>query len=347
MTVLVTADLHLNNLARDQYRHDFQKQLRKQVLAHHATTLMILGDLCDDKDHHPATLVNKVVDHIYELSQIVTVIITMGNHDYSALAETPFFAFLKRIKNVFWIGEPTQPNLTTIKGLPDTTASNLAGSLILPHSPDPKRDWKSITLKHYELIFAHNTFAGTVGDSGRILEGASTDIFDKNSNVISGDVHTPQNVGPVTYCGSPYRVDFGDSFSPRMLLITKARIIKSIPCTGPQKQLVETQNLTLPSDAQLDKAGLVRGDILKVRVELDIGQYAQWAEIKDNVLAWGTKYGFIIHIVQPMTKKQTTPTKIAKRQAPKSDIEIIRGFAKSRNVDEHTVKIGLELLGQV
>lgn len=329
MTILITADLHLNNLPRDAYRHEFQEKFRSLAKLHKASTIMLLGDLTDEKDYHAGELVNKVVDHVSALTRIAPVVILKGNHDYASTTNTPFFTFLNRIPDVHWVGEPTSGS---------AVAWANGRMLFLPHTPNPERDWKNVDLKGRDWIFAHNTFEGTKGESGRLLTGPPTNMFPRGSRVISGDVHVPQTNGPVTYVGAPYHVDFGDSYAPRLLLIKNDKLV-SIPCNGPQKQLVLCKAGTLP------KPDFNRGDILKVRVELDTGQYAKWAEIKDAVLAWGAKYGYVIHMVQPITKQQTiAKTKRVNRTAPKSDEELLEAFAQRRTLDKHTTTIGLNIL---
>ena len=324
MTILVTPDLHLNALARDQYRHDFQKQLRALVTKHRVHTVFILGDLTDEKDFHSATLVNKVVDHMQELAQLTKVVILKGNHDYTSVATVPYFAFLKHLIQIEWIGEPMilpGPNL-----------------LLLPHTPNPVRDWeKRWNFEAFDWVFAHQTFEVAKAESGRVMEGASAALF-KGTKVISGDVHVPQTLGPVTYVGSPYTIDFGDDFAPRVLLLNGTKM-QSIPCTGPQKRLVQFR-----IGDKLPTGGLNKGDILKVRVELDIGQYAQWAAIKDNIMGWGAKHGFVIHLVQPVTQQTGQAKKASPRAAPKSDTELLKGYATRQKVDARTVRVGLDLM---
>lgn len=321
MTILVTSDLHLNALPRDRYRHDFQKQLRAFVTKHQVSTVLILGDFTDDKNYHSGTLVNEIVDYIQQLAQMADVTLLKGNHDYASANEVAFFTFLGQLECVKWIGEP-----------------RLIGDLMfLPHATDPKREWAHLPMEGLDWIFAHQTFEGAKDDQGRPMGGPSTSIFPKGSRVVSGDVHGAQTVGPVTYVGSPYRIDFGDDFEPRVLLIKDNKLV-SLPCTGPQKRLVEVRAGELPSTA-----GLSAGDILKVRVELAVGQYASWAALKDGILAWGAKMGYVVHLVQPIVKRNSTK-KAVTRAAVKSDEELLKGYGARHRLDSTTVKVGLKLL---
>src|ERR1700676_3121506 len=108
MTVLITADLHLNDLARDAYRHDWMANILPGMLQKYdIKLLLLLGDLCDSKDCHNAWLTNSVVDHLTLLAEICPVIVEKGNHDYVD-PSTPFFEFLGKIPNVTWINKPTE-----------------------------------------------------------------------------------------------------------------------------------------------------------------------------------------------------------------------------------------------
>jgi len=325
MRTLVTGDIHLNNLPRDNYRHNFiSKDLMGMIIDHKADHLVIVGDLTDEKNYHSAALVNRVVDHIYNLSLKCPITINMGNHDYSSELETPFFTFLRRIENVRWIGDPTHIGDFNF--------------LFLPHTPAPEVDWhKGIWQQEPDWIFTHNTFSGTIGENGQKLDGPSIDIFPKGSRVISGDVHVPQTNGPVTYVGAPYTIDFGDKFEPRVLLINGNKLA-SIPCPGPRKRLVEC------TAGEKMKLKANPGDILKINVKLDKGQYARWEELKQGIEEWAAKYKFVIHRIHPIVDKSMTKGKVVKREAPKADPDILKGYAKKHALDDRTLNVGLEIL---
>lgn len=336
--LLATADLHLNSLARDKYRHDFQKHLRELVKKHKVTVTTIVGDLTDDKDYHPAVLVNQIVDHIWELSKLCVVIIDLGNHDYASLVTTPFFAFLSRLENVFWVSTPTIGR--NIPNLPPTASNIVGNTLFLPHSPNPERDWKKLSFKGFDRIFAHNTFEGTRGDGGRLLKGPSPSVFPKGAEVWCGDVHTPQVVGAVEYLGAPYTVDFGDDYEPRVMLFGKNKNRSIDVGHLPQKRLLEAVGgKPLPKHTTL-----AEGDILKVKVELTHAQYtSHWAEFKQDVLEWGHRHKLVIHQVLPVVNKDKA--KVAKTKVTAtSDPEVVKSFSKRHKLDDATIKVGLDLL---
>jgi hypothetical protein len=226
MTALAIADLHLSEKARDEYRFAVMDNIATLIEKHSVSTLMILGDLTESKDYHPATLVNDVVDIIYSFSCLADVIILTGNHDYTQ-TDCPFFHFLRRFKRVRWVNKVTMLDL------------DIGQCLFLPHTRDWETEWALVgDTPDLDWIFAHNTFEGSETEYGKKLSGIPTDIFPRGVKVIAGDVHTPQTVGPVTYVGAPYLIDFGDSFVPRALLLKSDGSMKSISLPGPQKRLL-------------------------------------------------------------------------------------------------------------
>lgn len=314
---LLTGDLHWSDNPRDAYRHAFVDWLSATIKRLDIERLIILGDLTEAKDYHSAALVNQIVGHIHRLSRQCYIYIVKGNHDYKGNPNNPFFAFLTKIPNVTWIGNPTAfklPELGTV--------------IFLPHTTNAERDWANITFGKYSWAFTHNTFTGAIGDNGRKLEGVP---FFPGIKTISGDVHVPQKLGSVTYVGAPYTIDFGDSFAPRLLQIKAAKLI-SIPCEGPQKRLVEVD-----SPNELAKlTGLNKGDILKIRMR--IADAARAPEFRAKAVDWCSKRGYIPHAVLITT---TNPEARTRQPAVrKTDEELITTYAKARGVDPKTLEVG-------
>ena len=322
MSILVVADLHLSDKLRDSYRFQAMKIITGIVKDKSVNEIYLLGDLTEEKDHHSAELVNQVVECVYQFSQLVEgIVIIRGNHDYTSI-DCPFFGFLSRLDRVSWINKPM----------------GVGRYLFLPHTTQYKRDWKGLDFKGYDWVFAHQTFNGAAVGFGRELEGIPLTVFPRGVQVISGDIHVPQKLGCVTYVGAPYQVDFGDDYSPRVLLLT-GQGIKSIPVPGAQKRLVEVGSID-----QLDKfTGLSSGDILKVRVSITQRQKAKWSAIRESILGWGEKHGYVIHAIQPVVQQEQAQG-VQIRSDRRSDRKVLTDFAQQNGVDERTVKTGLSLL---
>lgn len=320
MRTMVTGDIHLSDNDRDRYRHEFMTKMPKLLTKHKIERLIILGDLCEEKDRHPARLVNELVSCMTALAKVCPVIVLMGNHDYLD-RDNPFFRFLKRIRNITWIDTPKE----------------IDGEWFLPHTDNWERDWGDLNLKN-KVVFTHVTFDGADVGHGHKGRGVPLSAV-KGCQVFSGDIHVPQDLGNVTYVGAPYTVDFGDEYEPRVLILTDDRVI-SQPVTGVQKQLIDSE---WPLSDDTYHEGLHPGDILKVRIRLKPEQVAKWNEIREGVRAWGEKGGFHIYAVHPVAPSSSgaatrpTPTR-------KTDEQLATAFAKQRNLDERTLKTGLWLM---
>lgn len=337
MTTIITADLHLAEGVRDRYRLDFQKRLRSAITRRNADCLVILGDLTEAKDRHSSWLVNQVVDALHALAQLCPVLILQGNHDYKD-EEWPFFRFVDKLNGVMWLSEVEFMDKET-----DGFPPELGRTLFLPHTNDHKRDWKGIDFKSADTIFAHNTFEGADAGFGRILRGIPIDVFPKDATVYSGDIHVPQELGPVTYVGSPYTVDFGDSFKPRYLMIEDNGNVKSIGCGGPQKRVFDINS---PSDLETVEVG--QGDIVRVRVHLASRDGDKWIKEYAKIRAWADEAGVMLTNVMPVTtalekSKRVRGNSDVERQR-KSDVDFIQEYGQRRGASKNQIKRAINLL---
>src|ERR1035437_1458498 len=142
MTVLITADLHVSDNPRDDYRWAWLKKLPTLLRKEKIELLIILGDLCESKDNHSAELVNALVDHLYALAAVCPVIVLQGNHDYLSSPDNPYFRFLQRIEGISWIGRPIP--IRDLKNVPATVSRSLGRAIFAPYSPNYERDWADI-----------------------------------------------------------------------------------------------------------------------------------------------------------------------------------------------------------
>lgn len=330
---LVIADLHLSEKPRDAYRFQVMADIANLIEKHKVGYLIILGDLTEAKDFHPATLVNAVVDIIHSFSQFCEVLVLRGNHDYTR-ADFPFFRFLRRLKRVRWINNVSRIDL------------GKADCLFLPHTRDYKKDWALLPhLEEIQFVFAHNTFEGSITEHGKRLSGIPTAMFEGNAPVISGDIHTPQQCSCVTYVGSPYTVDFGDSFEPRALLIDwfdhRDFTIKDIPLLGPQKRLLD---ITTADIGKLKKQDFDEGDIVKVRLTLGLEEQESWFSFRDKVKQELANLGADVYLVQPVTSARSRSLAKVARRDVKSDEFIVEEYGKKAKVPTPTLKVGLGFL---
>lgn len=337
MTVLVTADLHLGDNPRDQYRHDWMAKLPAVAKANKVEAILILGDLTEEKDRHGAWLVNKIVDHIAALAKVAPVIVLRGNHDYVDVS-SPFYAFLERVEGVAWVNAPMDS-----QNLPLLLKTRLARSLFLPHTSNYKRDWEGLRFKDYDWIFPHQTFTGANVGFGRKLDGIDPAIFGTRAYVVSGDIHVPQKMDNVIYVGAPYTVDFGDDYKPRMLLL-KGTEFSSLKCEGPQKRLIEQ---TIAHTGKVWDA-VKPGDIVKVRVRFGVDQVDAWPSVKQEIAAWCKKEGYVVHAIVPVVSKGSVMPRVkSDRTTSKDDDALLTTYAEARGLDAPTLKVGQIIMRKV
>jgi hypothetical protein len=331
MTVLITADWHLNDNPRDGYRHHWQAWLRKIIKKHHIKCVVMLGDITEAKDHHSAWLTNKIVEYLDKIAHLCPIIIDRGNHD-GFDPENPFFKFIWRVGGITWINEPRA--LT----LPGTTWR----CLFLPHTTNYKRDWvTSEIFQEYDWIFAHQTFEGAQSESGKILHGIPADIFRYN-RVISGDIHQPQKIGPVTYVGSPYTVNFGDNFNARVLFINDNGSLQSVPYSGPQKWLLEYDSL---EDMNIDTYPRIEpGSTIKIRLKIEAQDRHSWPSIRREIADWAESKGYHLHSAQPVIDMPVSGAMKTATKQIRGDEQLLRLYGKRNKIDEGTIATGMKLL---
>lgn len=330
MTTVATADLHVSVNPRDAYRWRFiEETLPALVEERRARRVLLLGDLTEQKDGHQAELVNRLVDAVARLGELAPVYVLKGNHDYVA-EDSPFFRFLGRVPRVQWINEPTELHLR-----------GLGSCLFLPYTRSLE-DWVHF-MDSYDWFFCHQTFGGA--DLGTRKAEGSAPPFSNNAHVVSGDVHVPQKVGPVTYVGAPYTVDFGDSFKPRVLLLREGRAPQSVPVPGPQKRLVVLSGRD-PLSGLAMRHPISAGDVVKVRVELPAGSETSRAEARARVRAWAGEIGVDLYATEVVAPRAAAP-RADRDRGRASDADLVRQYAKRMGRGKSTAAVGLRMTEEV
>lgn len=333
MSTLITADLHLTDNPRDDYRIEWVRRLPTLARNLKCRTAVIAGDLTEFKDNHSAWLVNFIVGSVHELAKHCRVYVYKGNHDYTA-ENTPFFEMLGCLEGVTYYTNP--------RTIGD---GDLEGSLVLPHTRNHERDWSADLLGYkYKWVFAHNTFEGADMGHGRRADGIPLDIFDERQRIVSGDVHIPQKLGQLRYVGAPFLIDFGDDYDPRVLVLD-GDMVTSHACEGPQKRLID---ITMADKLdKLDAADYAKGDIIKVRIEISNFEHKAWSEATDAVKAWAAKRGVRVHQILPV--KSDAPGGRVRRKADahkRDDAETMEDFGRSRGIDDKTMDTGFYIMGR-
>lgn len=339
MTILAVADLHLTDKADDEYRFAFlEKALPREMERVGATVLLILGDLTEAKDLHSGALVNRIMNALRKLSTRCPIVILMGNHDYANEGE-PFFAFSRFMRDVHFISKVAE-------GRKMAYLPALKECLFLPHSRNPERDWEGLDFTSYNYVFAHQTFQDADAGFGRRLDGYSTERFN-GVRVYAGDIHKPQQVGPVTYIGAPYTIDFGDDYDAEALVIDEGRErvkeyflrLRDLP----QKKLIHIAE----HQSDLRSAAFAKtnpGDLCRVRVEVD--NMNDWAAILKHIQKQAKDMDLKIERVEPvlLNKTKRHSVKPVSGASKASDSELVRQFADRNKLSDGVVDAGLDIV---
>ena len=356
MSSLITADIHLTANPRDSYRLGLLPWMLEQVRKNKIDVALILGDLTDSKDRHPSKLVNTLVHQLDALSRICRVIVLKGNHDYIE-PEHPFFGFVSLLRHVTFLSQPCELALS-ITGASDNC-------LFLPSTEDWERDWTPYAkkLKTYDFVFCHQTFKGAARENGTVFDAGIPPTFFKGTKgkVYSGDIHVPQrfanSYGP-EYVGAPYRIDFGDSFTPRVLMLgPKGAKDLRFPCTN--KHLVTLTNCTSADFGALGDVLLTQeikpGDQVKVRAILKRSDFPLWPKLKKSIVKLAETRQWQLfgpELRANPEEKDTHQRPIAASSMRYSPEEVLRAFAEEDLGDEfeyneELVSVGTALLKSV
>lgn len=324
MTWLVTSDLHLSDRPRDAYRFGLFPWLACQQEKHHVDATFVLGDVTDSKDRHSAKLVNQIIDELIKLKPPIYIL--TGNHD-SIDPNNPFFKFINCIEGIRFIIKPEE---------------TLPGLFMFPHQRSQVEfDAACKIIKPKSWVFCHQTFDGSIAETGRRLSGLSTSTIEslKPRACLAGDIHRPQHVGPVVeYVGSPYLVRFGDAFTPRVLLLKDGKQTDlHFPC--PRKWA-----LTVTSVIDLPCLDMKRGDQVKLTVRLTREEVIEWSQIKRNYLDECKELGVEVHGID-LEIIGAEPTKTRGKAADAvAPADVLTAYCKAEKVGAVIKQAGMELL---
>ena len=328
---LITTDIHLTEKKEDQYRFDLFPWIRGHF-GDKINRVFILGDLTDHKNYHADWFVNKIVETIRQLSLHYKVVILKGNHDYDTSPDHPFFSFLGRLSWIEYISEPTYGDDKI---------------LYLPHTRNPGADWSILrTVKKPNFILMHQTFRGAISESGHLLSGIGYSRFYRfGCPIYSGDIHMPQQVGPITYVGSPYHTRYGDNFDPRLVMISDSGNSRNedLYFPAPRKFVFELESW---EDLKRWRPDIEKGDMAKIRIHLPRDQFEDWPMHRDKCRKQASAYGLKVHSIV-LKEKQTRrgrkkkPLKLMKGRSRRS---VYKAFCGRYEVRPDLIEAGQEFM---
>ena len=336
MNSLTVSDLHFTEGINDSYKWDLFDWMLDEAAKHEPDEFYILGDLFEKKDKHSSEIVNKLINGIIELSTFLPVTILKGNHDYLK-PDHPFLKFLDHLNNVTFVTEP----------------SEIGNNLWLPHTRTPEEDWKDIDFSNYEYVFMHQSLIGSVTSNFYELNhGISPKFFRNNPDTkfYSGDIHVPQVIDikgtpqGLTYIGTPYPVAFGDHYEGRGLILKDEGDIEINMPT------IAKWSIVINHPEELKKIDMREDDQVKIKLELESQEAADWPEYKKEIKQWcidnkihlkDLKFKVKDNLTRIQKAQGTTSKDTYKQEAP--DV-ILKKFCEVEKLDDRIKQEGLELL---
>lgn len=281
LPAIITSDTHFTASPVDEYRWSLWPWLAGEIEAEKAESLMILGDLTDAKDYHPAELVNRITGEFRKLlDQFPKLVITVlaGNHDWLKQGGV-FFKFLEHLgSRIRFVTKPFEDTL-----------DNDAAAFFLPYSKNPVRDWGNLDFSHYDYLFMHQTVTGSIASNGQAMDGEKLPPLNA-SKVYSGDIHVPQTVGVVEYIGSPYHVHHGDDFKPRVVLLDRKRKAHDL-----RFETIRRLSIRVASLEQLKAQRIQPGDHVKCTLQLARSDFHDWKRIRREAAALFKERAAVVH----------------------------------------------------
>jgi len=325
MPTIIASDLHLVCTKNEEYRWGVFSAIKDAVVKHGATRLLLLGDYTDYKDRHPAELLNKFVAELRGLTAIVDIDVLCGNHDFTVDPKNAFLKCVDEMQAVRWIDTITED---TIEGM-DT--------LWLPFSRQPNLDWKDIDFSKYQLVLMHQTVVGSkASDSYECTSGLDPAVFSAlNGKVLAGDIHVPQKVGKVEYIGAPTRLRYGDSYTPRIVLLDGQEIITIATDCALKHKLEINCGEVLPT--------FTKGDMVKVVVNLTSVDYGEWAEEKTRITSEFAKQCVYVESIAARRKVRSRIKKTTQGITVTSFTDVLKRYAEKEQLSEELVDVGREI----
>lgn len=359
MSILLTADLHLTDNVRDEYRWGVFKFIKEQAQKYRTssdkiTHLFILGDLTDSKDRHKSQFVNRIVDELTLLMEhFPNTYILAGNHD-SLYPNTPFFKFCNLINTVGpeieYVTEPREVRIQLV-GIPRYEYKS-EKIILFPYSKTAAWDWREYDCSGSRMIFTHATFDGAVVENGQEMEGLPITVFKNRPDdcqIFSGDIHVPQKIGPLEYIGAPYPIRFGDEYNSRLLLISSRVHMERLDILEKTNLYFETIKKHLINISHLDELysnkDLMSGDQIKVRIKLSREDRNEWDKIKRGVHKACKDKGLILGGIElDLGDEQKQRMSRGQFLGVETSEQILDRFVKEKGIDSYTASIGKSIL---
>jgi len=172
----------------------------------------MLGDWFDNRQLLDINVMNKAIDVIFRISEIMPVYMMTGNHDIYKKNDTDVnsLAAFRFIPNVTIFEEPT------------IISNGKSRILLLPWigTKEEEELYARKNANKADFIFAHTDMAGFKYDNGHhIVRGINLRDVKGFKKIFSGHIHKRQQIDHMYYIGSPYHTKRGDIGNVKMVYI--------------------------------------------------------------------------------------------------------------------------------
>lgn len=332
---LVITDFHFTCNPLDFYRWEVFTTLRNYIKDYNIHTLIILGDICEDKDNHSYRLPNTFIKELESLGRYLEeIIILCGNHDYID-QNVPYFKFLD-LKILYPIY-----NKTLVRFI--TKPTMIKDDLFVPYAYANFEE-VSNSYKSCDTLYLHHSFEGVLSRYDYKLHGLSETSLDniKFNRCYSGHIHLAQSYGKVEFIGAPYAIKYGDNNCGRCLIINQDKYMYM-----PIKATIQKHDVKINNIEALKEYDIKENDQVKVVFDLSLSNCFEYEEIKKYIndyikakkaILTSVKGNLITDVVISVDKA------VVKQNIMISDEDRIKQLCVDKNLNVNYSNFAIELM---
>jgi predicted phosphodiesterase len=333
--VLIISDIHLSANPANEYRWELFPLLTSLAKEYGVKHLWCLGDLTDAKDRHPGEFVNRMTDAFLSLP-FEDIEILKGNHDYSRNGE-PFFRFLSRFPAIRYYSSPV---LASRFGL---------SCHFLPHTSDGDAILAALETSTADILLLHHTFDGAAAGSAALHGTNISSVKSKGRLILSGDVHIPQKVGPVEYVGAPYHQTFGDSFSPRVLLLEIEDKKANLFPISTEGYFPSKETVVAATAEQLEKklSRIAPGSHVRVRLSIEKSDFRDFESMRSLCQTLCQELGLVLFGVEVSASRKVLPHRGQPTYTHSTVPSTFSSYCSKHQLPDAVKAVGTSMLSEV
>lgn len=341
MSVIATADLHLDNRPDHEYRWEIFDYIETVAKVKKANSIIIAGDITDIKDHHTNQFICKLVERVMQMASATScrVFLLKGNHDYID-GDFPLIRVFDHVKVV----APEKINIVPVWKQDSVWVPGIGVTEFIPHTRGEPEPLKRSEHESPELVVCHQHFEGAHSSSGDVIPGGDPvfkSIKDSDALKIAGDIHAPQVVDGVQYLGAPHPIQFGDDFQPGVWHINGAKELAFVAHAA--VRFIEVRATKIST---IKKQEPKRGDRVRVHASMrKLGGKDAFERFHDKAHRWADNNGIVLDVKPIVGRSERTKRKAESPQShsPEAVLEL---FAQAHGIGPEHVEDALNIMQQ-